>query len=190
MQAAFHIRYWDVGSANCNSACSPMICRESHAGRSEIRTPRHCPPPPQRFKKKFKLERQDTQTEKQIPWPLVRKRTIPTERLPLVGEILVPTFADRRASYGQGRTYTKCKCQNEAYFKRFFNQNIVDRSVKSRLNGLNVMCKQFLFPDWGRTVERPKSCVTCLKRWETSLFTATCRSSAHEARDRVVTPQT
>jgi hypothetical protein len=24
---------------------------------------------------------------KQTPWPLVRKRTIPTERLPLVGEI-------------------------------------------------------------------------------------------------------
>jgi hypothetical protein len=27
------------------------------------------------------------QTNKQTPWPLVRKRTIPTERPPLVGEI-------------------------------------------------------------------------------------------------------
>jgi hypothetical protein len=26
-------------------------------------------------------------TNKQTPWPLVRKRTIPTERPPLVGEI-------------------------------------------------------------------------------------------------------
>jgi hypothetical protein len=35
------------------------------------------------------------------PWPLVRKRTIPTERPPLVDEILVPTFVDRGASRGQ-----------------------------------------------------------------------------------------
>jgi hypothetical protein len=28
---------------------------------------------------------------KQTPWPLVRKRTIPTERPPLVDEILVTT---------------------------------------------------------------------------------------------------
>jgi hypothetical protein len=34
------------------------------------------------------------------PWPLVRRRTIPTERPPLVGEI-VPTFADRGVSRGQ-----------------------------------------------------------------------------------------
>jgi hypothetical protein len=27
------------------------------------------------------------QANKQIPWPLVRKRTMPTERPPLVGEI-------------------------------------------------------------------------------------------------------
>jgi hypothetical protein len=33
--------------------------------------------------------------QKQTPWPLVRKRTIPTERPPLVDEILVPTFVDR-----------------------------------------------------------------------------------------------
>jgi hypothetical protein len=33
-----------------------------------------------------------------IPWPLVRERTIPTERPPLVDEILVPTFVDRRVS--------------------------------------------------------------------------------------------
>jgi hypothetical protein len=38
---------------------------------------------------------------KQTPWPLVRKRTIPTERPPLLGEILVPTFADRGVSCGQ-----------------------------------------------------------------------------------------
>jgi hypothetical protein len=29
--------------------------------------------------------------QKQTPWPLVRERTIPTERPPLVDEILVPT---------------------------------------------------------------------------------------------------
>jgi acyl-CoA thioesterase FadM len=29
----------------------------------------------------------DTKTKKQTPWPLVRKRTIPTERPPLVDEI-------------------------------------------------------------------------------------------------------
>jgi hypothetical protein len=39
--------------------------------------------------------------QKQIPWHLVRKRTIPTERPPHVGEILVPTFADRGVSRGQ-----------------------------------------------------------------------------------------
>jgi hypothetical protein len=35
------------------------------------------------------LEGKDKQTNKQTktPWPLVRKRTIPTERPPLVGEI-------------------------------------------------------------------------------------------------------
>jgi hypothetical protein len=38
---------------------------------------------------------------KQTPWPLLRKRNIPTERPPLVGEILVPTFADRGVSRGQ-----------------------------------------------------------------------------------------
>jgi hypothetical protein len=31
----------------------------------------------------------------QTPWSLGHKRTIPTERPPLVGEILVLTFADR-----------------------------------------------------------------------------------------------
>jgi hypothetical protein len=38
---------------------------------------------------------------KRTPWPSVRKRTIPTERPPLVGQILVPTFADRGVSRGQ-----------------------------------------------------------------------------------------
>jgi hypothetical protein len=38
---------------------------------------------------------------KQTPWPLVRTQTIPTERLPLVDEILVPTFVDRGLSRGQ-----------------------------------------------------------------------------------------
>jgi hypothetical protein len=38
---------------------------------------------------------------KQTPWPLVRERTIPTERPPLVDEILVPTFVDRVVSRGQ-----------------------------------------------------------------------------------------
>jgi hypothetical protein len=33
--------------------------------------------------------------KKQTPWPLVRERTIPTERPPLVDEILVPTFVDK-----------------------------------------------------------------------------------------------
>jgi hypothetical protein len=37
---------------------------------------------------------------KQTPWPLVRKRTIPTERPALVDQ-LVPTFVDRRVSRGQ-----------------------------------------------------------------------------------------
>jgi hypothetical protein len=32
-------------------------------------------------------EPQQRKQTKQTPWPLVRKRTIPTERLPLVGEI-------------------------------------------------------------------------------------------------------
>jgi hypothetical protein len=31
--------------------------------------------------------KQKTATTKQIPWLLVRKRTIPTERPPLIGEI-------------------------------------------------------------------------------------------------------
>jgi hypothetical protein len=35
------------------------------------------------------------------PWPLVRERIIPTERPPLVDEILMPTFVDRRVSRGQ-----------------------------------------------------------------------------------------
>jgi hypothetical protein len=34
------------------------------------------------------------------PWPLVRKRTIPTERPTLVGKI-VPNFADRGVSHGR-----------------------------------------------------------------------------------------
>jgi hypothetical protein len=38
---------------------------------------------------------------KQTPWPLVRERTIPTERQPLVDEILVSTFVDRGVSRGQ-----------------------------------------------------------------------------------------
>jgi hypothetical protein len=38
---------------------------------------------------------------KQTPWPVVRERTIPTERPPLVDEILVPTFVDRGVSRGQ-----------------------------------------------------------------------------------------
>jgi hypothetical protein len=38
---------------------------------------------------------------KQTPWPLVRKRTIPTERPPLVDKILVSTFVDRGVSRGQ-----------------------------------------------------------------------------------------
>jgi hypothetical protein len=39
--------------------------------------------------------------QKQTRWPLVRKRTIPTERPPLVREILMPTFTDRGVSRGQ-----------------------------------------------------------------------------------------
>jgi hypothetical protein len=39
--------------------------------------------------------------EKQTPRPLVRRRTISTERPPLVGETSVPTFADRGVSRGQ-----------------------------------------------------------------------------------------
>jgi hypothetical protein len=41
------------------------------------------------------------QTNKLTPWPLVRERTIPTDRPPLVGEILVSTFVDRGVSRGQ-----------------------------------------------------------------------------------------
>jgi hypothetical protein len=33
------------------------------------------------------LIKHKNKTNKQTPWPLVRKRTIPTERPPLVGEI-------------------------------------------------------------------------------------------------------
>jgi hypothetical protein len=39
-------------------------------------------------------------TTKQTPWPLVRKRTIPTERPPLVGEVSV-NFCGYRVSPGQ-----------------------------------------------------------------------------------------
>jgi hypothetical protein len=39
--------------------------------------------------------------QKQTPWPVVRNRTIPTERPPLVYEILVPSFVDRWVSRGQ-----------------------------------------------------------------------------------------
>jgi hypothetical protein len=39
--------------------------------------------------------------KKQTPWPLVRERTIPTERPPLVDEILMSTFVDRGVSRGQ-----------------------------------------------------------------------------------------
>jgi hypothetical protein len=35
------------------------------------------------------------------PWPLVRQRSIPTDRLLLVDEILVPTFVDTGVSRGQ-----------------------------------------------------------------------------------------
>jgi hypothetical protein len=38
---------------------------------------------------------------KQTPWPLVRKRTIPTERPALVDEIFMPPFVDRGVSRGQ-----------------------------------------------------------------------------------------
>jgi hypothetical protein len=37
---------------------------------------------------------------KQTPWPLVRERTIPTDRPPLVDEML-STFVDRGVSRGQ-----------------------------------------------------------------------------------------
>jgi hypothetical protein len=39
--------------------------------------------------------------QKKTPWPLVRKRTIPTEQLPLVDENLMPTFVEREVSRGQ-----------------------------------------------------------------------------------------
>jgi hypothetical protein len=39
--------------------------------------------------------------QQQTSWPLVRKRTIPTDRPPLVHEILVPTVVDRGVSRGQ-----------------------------------------------------------------------------------------
>jgi hypothetical protein len=42
-----------------------------------------------------------SKTNKQTPWPLVRERTILTERPPLVDEILVSTFVDRGVSRGQ-----------------------------------------------------------------------------------------
>jgi hypothetical protein len=42
-----------------------------------------------------------TKRRKQTLWSLVRERTIPTERPPLVDESLVPTFADRNVSRGQ-----------------------------------------------------------------------------------------
>jgi hypothetical protein len=43
----------------------------------------------------------DSKKNKQTPWSLVRERTIPTERPPLVNEILVSTFVDRGVSRGQ-----------------------------------------------------------------------------------------
>jgi hypothetical protein len=39
--------------------------------------------------------------EKQTPWPLVREGTIPTERPPVVDEILCQLFVDRGVSRGQ-----------------------------------------------------------------------------------------
>jgi hypothetical protein len=39
--------------------------------------------------------------QKQTPWALVRKRSIPTERPPLVDKILVPPFVDSGMSRGQ-----------------------------------------------------------------------------------------
>jgi hypothetical protein len=47
------------------------------------------------------ISRQLKYTRTKTPWPLVRKRTIPTERTTFVDEILVPTFADRGVSRGQ-----------------------------------------------------------------------------------------
>jgi hypothetical protein len=40
-------------------------------------------------------------SKKKTPWPLVRERTIPTDRPPLVDEILVSTFVDRGVSRDQ-----------------------------------------------------------------------------------------
>jgi hypothetical protein len=66
---------------------------------------------------------------KQIPWPLVRKRSKPTERPPLVNEILVPTFVDRGVSPGQrGGSRTAV------------NLSFVDRSVYDLLKKASVPC--------------------------------------------------
>jgi hypothetical protein len=35
------------------------------------------------------MRNNNNKTNKKSPWPLVRKRTIPTERPPLVGEIII-----------------------------------------------------------------------------------------------------
>jgi hypothetical protein len=47
-------------------------------------------------------------TKKQTPWPLVRKRTIPAERPPLVDEILIPTFVGRGVSRVQRGDFLFC----------------------------------------------------------------------------------
>jgi hypothetical protein len=41
-----------------------------------------------------------TENKKQTPWPLFRKRTVPTERPPLVGEVSA-NFSGQRVSRGQ-----------------------------------------------------------------------------------------
>jgi hypothetical protein len=47
------------------------------------------------------LDKYHNKQNNQTLWPLVRKRTIPTERPPLVDEILMPTFVGRGVSRGQ-----------------------------------------------------------------------------------------
>jgi hypothetical protein len=92
--------------------------RAHKMGMSEVTEWRYSNPPPHRLtvnetsnigfgrthkrtQFQHRCHRKQCPTKKLTPGLLVRKRTIPTDRSPLVGKFLMPTFADRGLSRGQ-----------------------------------------------------------------------------------------
>jgi hypothetical protein len=63
------------------------------------------------------------QTNKQTPWPLVRKWNIRTELPPLVDEIWMPTFVDRGVSRGQRGGSPMAVNLNVLDWSRYFSFN-------------------------------------------------------------------